>query len=108
MAMQARAQADQAAAAHKAQLEQQKTQSDTIHQQVKIQAEIQLAKIKAELDAKMALLDAHLKAAMEGQKMQHAHTQHQMDVAEAAFGVAAAAHSHDLKMQQKEPGDPHD
>jgi hypothetical protein len=62
LAAQARAQADQTAAAHKAQLEQQRAQADTIHQQVKIQAEIQLAKIKAGLDAKIALLDAHLKA----------------------------------------------
>ena len=36
LAMQARAQADQAAAAHKAQIEQQKAQNDAIHQQVKI------------------------------------------------------------------------
>jgi hypothetical protein len=62
-------QADQAAAAHKVQMEQQKAQNDAIHQQVKTQAEIQLAKIKAELDAKIALLDAHLKAATEQQKM---------------------------------------
>src|SRR5882757_4303248 len=66
--MQARAQADQAAAAHKAQIETQKAQNDIIHQQVKIQAEIELARIKAELDAKMALLDAHLKATTEAQK----------------------------------------
>jgi hypothetical protein len=65
LAVQARAQADQAAAAHKAQLEQQKAQNDAIHQQVKLQAEIGLAKLKADLDARMALLDAHLKAATE-------------------------------------------
>ena len=100
LAAQARAQADQAAAAHKAQLEQQRAQSDAIHQQVKIQAEIELARIKAELDAKMALLDARLKAATEQQKMQHAQTQHQMDVAETALGMVATAHSHDVKMQQ--------
>jgi hypothetical protein len=110
LAMQARAQADQAAAAHKAQLEQQKVQSDAIHQQVKAQAETQLAKIKAELDARMALLDAHLKAATAAQKMEHAQAQHQMDVAEAALGLAAAAHSHDVKLQQtkKAPGEPND
>ena len=62
LAAQAKAQADQTIAAHKAQLEQQRAQADTIHQQVKIQAEIELAKIKAGLDAKIALLDAHLKA----------------------------------------------
>src|SRR5205085_9188025 len=44
---QARAQADQASAAHKVHLDQQRAQSDTIHQQVKIQAEIELARIKA-------------------------------------------------------------
>jgi hypothetical protein len=110
LAMQARAQADQAAAAHKAQLEQQKAQSDAIHQQVKMQAEIELARIKAELDAKMALLDTHLKAATQQQKMQHAEAQHQMEVAEAALGIAATAHSHELKMQQinHAPGKPND
>jgi hypothetical protein len=100
LAMQARAQADQATAAHQARLEQQKAQSDAIHQQVKLQAEIGLAKIKAELDAKIALLDAHLKAATETQKMQHAQAQHEMDVAETALGMVATAHSHDAKMQQ--------
>jgi hypothetical protein len=100
LAMQARAQADQAAAAHKAQIETQKAQNDAIHQQVKMQAEIELAKIKAELDAKMALLDAHLKAATEAQKMQHAQAQHRMDVAEAALGMVPTADSHDAKMQQ--------
>jgi hypothetical protein len=104
LAMQARAQADQAAAAHKAQIEQQKAQNDAIHQQVKMQAEIGLAKIKAELDAKMALLDVHLKAATEQQKMQHAQAQHQMDVAETALGMVATAHSHDAKMQQRKTG----
>jgi hypothetical protein len=70
LAAQARAQADQAAAAHQAQLEQQKAQTDVIHQQVKLQAEIGLAKLKADLDARMSLLDAHLKAATEASKMQ--------------------------------------
>ncbi|MDP3076635.1 hypothetical protein [Bradyrhizobium sp.] len=70
LALQAKAQADQAAAAHKSQFEQQRAQNDAIHQQVKTQAEIELAKIKAELNAKMAVLDAHLKAAVETQKMQ--------------------------------------
>jgi hypothetical protein len=68
LAVQARAQTDQAAAAHKAQLEQQKAQNDAVHQQVKLQAEIGLAKIKTELDAKMAVLDAHLTAATEVRK----------------------------------------
>jgi hypothetical protein len=71
LALQARAQADQAAAAHKAQIERQKAQNDAIHQQVKSQAAIELAQIKAELEAKMKLLDAHLKASAETQKMQH-------------------------------------
>lgn len=110
LAMQARAHADQSAAAHKAQLEQQKVQSDAVHQQVKAQAEIQLAKIKAELDARMALLEAHLKAATADQKMQHAQAQHQMDVAEAALGMVAAAHRHDAKMQhaKETPDEPND
>ena len=70
LAAQARAQTDQTTAAHKAQLEQQRAQADTIHQQVKTQAEIELAKIKAGLDTKIALLDVHLKAATEQQKAQ--------------------------------------
>jgi hypothetical protein len=101
LALQARAQADQAAAAHKAQIEQQKVQNDVIHQQVKVQAEIELARIKAELEGKMKLLDGHLNAATAQQKMQHAQTQHEMEVAEAALSVAAAAASHDIRMQKK-------
>jgi hypothetical protein len=106
LALQARAQADQAVAAHKAQMEQQKAQNDAIHQQVKMQAEIELAKIKAELDAKMKLLDAHLKTAAEQQKMQHAQVQHEMTVADAALGMVAAAAGHQESTQQKK--DRHD
>ena len=69
LAAQAKAQTDQAAVAHKAQIEQQKAQIDVIHQQVRMQSEITLAKIKAELDARMAVLDAHLRAATEQQKV---------------------------------------
>jgi hypothetical protein len=65
----AKAQIDQATAAHPAQIAQQKAQNDAIHLQVKAQAEIELARIKADLDARMALFDAHLKAT-EAQKMQ--------------------------------------
>jgi hypothetical protein len=72
LALQARAQADQAAAAHKAQAEQQKAQNDAIHQQVKAQAAIELAKVRAELDARMKLLDAHLEATAKMQKVQDA------------------------------------
>jgi len=110
LALQAKAQADQAAAAHKAQIEQQKAQNDVVHQQVKIQAEIELAKIKAELDGKMKLLDAHLTASAEQQKMQRAQAQHEMDVVETALGVAAAATSHDAKLQHRKTGseDRHD
>jgi len=67
---QAKAQSDQAIAAHQAQSEQQKAQNDAIHLQVKTQAEIELARIKAELDARMAVLEAHLKATTEVQKVQ--------------------------------------
>ena len=92
---------DQAAAGHKAQMEQQKVQNDIIHQQVKAQAEIELAKIKAELESKMKLLDAHLKAATAQQKMQHAQAQHEMDVAETALGAVATAASRDARMQSE-------
>ena len=100
LAAQARAQIDQQAAAHKAQLVQQQAQNDAIHQQVKIQAEIELAKIKSGLDARIAMLDAHLKSLTEAQKMQHAQAQHQMDVAETALGMAAVAAVHDANMPQ--------
>jgi hypothetical protein len=91
VALQAKARADQLAAAHRAQVEQQKAQTDSIHQQVKLQAEIELAKIKAELDTKMKVLDAHLKMASEAQKSEHAQAKHEMDVAEAAMSLVAAA-----------------
>jgi hypothetical protein len=71
--IQAKAQTDQAIAAHQAQAQQQKTQNDAIHLQVKTQSEIALARIKAELDARMAVLDAHLKAATEARKMQRSY-----------------------------------
>ncbi|WP_249158912.1 portal protein [Bradyrhizobium jicamae] len=67
-ALQAKAQADQLAVAHRAQVEQQKAQADAIHQKLKAEAEIELAKIKAELDAQIKVFDAHLKAATEAQK----------------------------------------
>src|SRR3984957_19618455 len=52
LAAQARAQLDQATAAHQAQIGQQKAQNDAIHLQGKAQTEIQLARIKDDLDAK--------------------------------------------------------
>jgi len=73
LALQAKAQADQAAAAHKSQFEQQRAQNDAIHQQVKTQAEIELAKIKAELSVKMALLDAQLKSIAKTQEVRRPH-----------------------------------
>ena len=99
LAAQARAQTDQAAASHKAQIAQQQAQNAAIQLQVKTQAEIELARIKAELDAKMALLDAHLKAAGAQQKMRHAEAQHDMGAAETALGLLATAQGHDLMMQ---------
>jgi hypothetical protein len=68
--LQAKAQADQLAAAHQLQIAQQKAQNDAIHQQVKAQTEIQLAKVKADLDAKMAVLDAHLKVVTQAENSQ--------------------------------------
>ena len=73
LAVQARAQLDQAAALRKAQLDQQQAQNAAIHLQVKTQGEIELAKIKAALDAKMALLETHLKAAIEAGKAQRSY-----------------------------------
>lgn len=108
LALQARAQADQLAAAHRAQAEQQRMQADAIHQQVKMQAEIELAKIKAELDAKMKVLDAHLTAATEHQKMHHARAHHEMEVTEAALGMVAAAASRDATTQAKNGKDKSD
>jgi hypothetical protein len=73
LAVQARAQLDQAAALRKAQLEQQQAQNAAIHLQVKTQGEIELAKIKAALDTKMTLLETHLKAAIEAGKAQRSY-----------------------------------
>ena len=100
LALQARMQADQAAAAHKAQIEQQRALNDAVHQQVKAQAEIELAKVKAEIDARMKVLDAHLKTATGQQKLQHAQAHHEMEIAGAALGLAAAAASHDTKTRR--------
>ncbi|WP_456624018.1 MULTISPECIES: portal protein [unclassified Bradyrhizobium] len=97
LALQARLQADQLAAAHKAQIEREKAQADAIHQQVKMQAEIEIARIRAGLDAKIAVLDAHLKTLGHEQKLQHAQEQHRMDVAEAALDIAASAAHHEMK-----------
>jgi len=108
LALQARAQADQAAAAHKSQFEQQRAQNDAIHQQVKTQAEIELAKIRAELDTKMKLLDAHLQAAAEQQKMGRAQAQHRMDVTETAFGMMAPAHNREAKPRSESAKDASD
>jgi hypothetical protein len=91
LALQAKLQADQLAAARSSQMQREKAQADAIHQQVKIQAEIELAKVKAGLDAKIAMLDAHLKALGQAQKMEHAQVQHHIDVTEAALDLAAAA-----------------
>jgi hypothetical protein len=73
LALQARVQADQLAAAHRVQIEREKAQADAIHLQVKTQGEIELAKIKATLDAKMTVLETHLKAAIEGGKVQRSY-----------------------------------
>jgi hypothetical protein len=75
VAAQARAQLDQATAAHQAQIAQQNAQNDASHLQVKAQTEIQIARIKADLDAKMALLDAHLKAATEARSASRSYPQ---------------------------------
>jgi hypothetical protein len=91
---QAKAQSDQAIAAHQMQAQQQKAQNDAIHLQVKTQAEIELARIKAELDAKMAVLDAHLKAATEAQKTQRS----------AAPGSRKAKDGHHYVADPKRPG----
>jgi hypothetical protein len=102
LAAQARLRSDQAAAAQRAQIEQQRAQNAAIHLQVKAQAEIELARIKAELDAKMALLDAHLKAATAKQSAQHAQQQHHAGLAETALGMIATAHEHDAAMGQRQ------
>ena len=68
MAAQARAQTDQAVAAHKMQIAQQQAQNAAIHLQVKAQTEAQLAKLKADLDAKLQILDAHIKASTARQR----------------------------------------
>ena len=91
---QARAQTDQAIAAHKAQLQQQQAQNAAIHLQIKTQSEIELAKIKADLDARMALLDAHLKAATETRKTQPSYP----------HGARKAKDGHHYVADPKRPG----
>jgi hypothetical protein len=95
LALQARAQTEQAIAAHKAQIEQQQAQNAAIHLQVKTQAEIELAKIKADLDAKLKILNAHLKADTSQQEMHHAREKHRMDLAGTALDMAATVHGPD-------------
>ncbi len=90
LALQARVQADQ-----------QRIQADAIHQQVKMQTEIELAKIKAELNAKMKVLETQLKATTEQQKMQHTQARHDMEVAEAALGMVAAANRADAPAEAR-------
>lgn len=94
LALQARAQADQATAAHKAQIEQQRAQNDAIHQQVKAQAEIELAKIKAEIEAGMKVLDAHLKVASESRKTARSYPQ----------GARKARDGHHYVVDSNRPG----
>ena len=92
--LQARMQADQAAAAHKAQIEQQKAQNDTVHQQVKVQTEIELAKVKADLDARMAVIDAHIEAATESKRAPRSHP----------TGARKAKDGHHYVADPKRPG----
>lgn len=105
LAAQARLQTEQAIAAHKAELAQQQAHNDMVHQQVKMQAEIELAKIKAGLDAKIALFDAHLKSIEAAQKREQAHAAHELKIAEAAVGLATAAHANRASDEQKERHD---
>ncbi|MGJ5136571.1 portal protein [Bradyrhizobium oligotrophicum] len=105
LAAQARLQTEQAIAAHKAELAQQQTHNDMVHQQVKMQAEIELAKIKAGLDAKIALLDAHLKSIEAAQKREQVRAAHELKIAEAAVGLATAAHANRASDEQKERHD---
>ncbi|GAB7002109.1 MULTISPECIES: hypothetical protein [Bradyrhizobium] len=93
-ALQAKAQADQLAVAHRAQVEQQKAQADAIHQKLKAEAEIELAKIKAELDAQIKVFDAHLKAATEARKSERA----------SVPGARKARDGHHYVSDPKRPG----
>lgn len=105
LAAQARLQTEQAIAAYKAELAQQQAHNDMVHQQVKMQAEIELAKIKAGLDAKIALLDAHLKSIEAAQKREQVRAAHELKFAEAAVGLATAAHANRASDEQKERHD---
>ncbi len=68
LAAQARAQTDQAVAAHKMQIAQQEAQNAAIHLQVKAQTEAKLAKLRADLDAKLQIVDADIKTATAQQR----------------------------------------
>lgn len=110
-AIQAKAQADQAAAAQKAQQDQAKAQMDAMHQQAKAQADAMVAKVKADIDARLAILDGHIKMALADQKSKHATAAHAQDShqsaqahhasqAETALGMVATAHKHDASIEQ--------
>jgi hypothetical protein len=84
LALQARAQADQAAAAHRAQIEQLRAQNELIHQQVKMQAEAELARIKADIEARMKVLDAHLEAVGRQQKAEDSRAHHEANAGDCS------------------------
>ena len=91
---QAKAQSDQAIAAHQLQAQQQKAQNEAIHLQVKTQSEISLARIKADLDARMALLDSHLKTSAGQQKT----------IRSYPLGARIAGDGHHYVPNSKRPG----
>lgn len=112
-AIQAKAVADQAAAAQKAQQDQAKAQLDAYHQQMKAQADIEVARIKAEFDAKSAVLDGHIKMILAEQSARHdaaSHAQeshqsaqaHHTAQAETVLGMVASAHKHDTGIEHSE------
>jgi hypothetical protein len=106
-ALKLKAQTDQMAAQHKAEIEKLQAQADIAVQDRKTAAEIALAQQKADLEAKLALLDHamkqkehELKVLELNHRMAAQHQLHQHKVTESEMGLVATAHTHDTKMEQ--------
>lgn len=91
----------------KAQLEQQKAQTDTQHQLAKLQADMALLERRYQLEEQKMLLDAKIKTdqhqmdiARHTSEMQMKRELHAMDLEKAKFGLVAGAQKHQQTMEQ--------
>lgn len=98
--LQMKAQLDQQADERKAQIEQVQAQSDIVTQDRKTQAEMALAQQKFEFEKELALLDFQLKREQQAAELEMKREQHQQAMQSGVFKVAAAAETHDQRMEQ--------